>query len=146
MNFNKVFLSGHLTRDPESRKARTTDSTVVTFGLAVNETRKDLDGNRVETTHFVDCTAFGKTGERLVQFVKKGTALFVEGKLRYEAWEDKNGGKRSKLGVVVHDFRFVGPKPPTAPADGRRTPLTGRQMDLPVEHAHPVDAEEDVPV
>jgi single-strand DNA-binding protein len=77
--------------------------------MAVNRRAKGQDGEMRETTCFVDMTAFGKQAEVLEKYVKKGSQLFIEGRLEYSTWEDKNGGgKRSKLEVIVENFQFLG--------------------------------------
>ena len=108
MNFNKVFLMGNLTRDPQS-KYLSSQTAVAEFGLAVNRRYRTQQGEDKEETLFVDCTAFGKQAEVINQYCTKGKPLFVEGRLKYESWDDKNGnGKRSKVTVVVENFQFVG--------------------------------------
>ncbi len=105
--FNKVILMGNLTRDPETR---TTPSgqTVTQFGLAVNRTWKGSDGQQQEAVSFIDCVAWGKAGEIIAQYLGKGRAVLVSGRLDQRSWEDKEtGGKRSKVEVVVEDFNFV---------------------------------------
>ena len=105
--FNKVILMGNLTRDPETR---TTPScqTVTQFGLAVNRTWKGADGQQQEAVSFIDCVAWGKVGEIIAQYLGKGRAILVSGRLDQRSWEDKEtGGKRSKVEVVVEDFNFV---------------------------------------
>jgi single-strand DNA-binding protein len=105
--FNKVILMGNLTRDPETR---TTPSgqTVTQFGLAVNRTWKGADGQQQEAVSFIDCVAWGKAGEIIAQYLGKGRAILVSGRLDQRSWEDKEtGGKRSKVEVVVEDFNFV---------------------------------------
>lgn len=107
-SFNKVLLMGNLTRDPESRFTQG-GMAIVNFGLAVNEKFQGSDGQNQERTTFVDVTMFGKRGEAFARFHTKGKAAFVEGKLRLDTWEDKNGGgKRSKLYVVGDSWEFVG--------------------------------------
>ena len=107
-NFNKVILMGNLTRDPES-KALPSGTTVTEFGLAVNRKWKSKDGEQKEETCFVECTAFGRTGEVINQYMQKGRPILVEGRLTFQQWEDKNGGgKRSKLKVTVDQFQFIG--------------------------------------
>jgi single-strand DNA-binding protein len=107
-SFNKVLLMGNLTRDPETRFTQG-GMAVVNFGLAVNEKFQGSDGQNQERTTFVDVTMFGKRGEAFARFHTKGKSAFVEGKLRLDTWEDKNGGgKRSKLYVVGDSWEFVG--------------------------------------
>jgi single-strand DNA-binding protein len=105
---NKVILIGNLTRDPQSRQLPT-QSMVSEFGLAMSRKFKGQDGEDREDVCFVDCTAFGRQAEVIQKYCRKGKSLYVEGRLRYDTWEDKNGGgKRSKLSVVVENFQFLG--------------------------------------
>jgi single-strand DNA-binding protein len=104
-NLNKVLLIGRLTRDPESRSTHSGNA-LVTFGLAINRNYTRQSGEKVEETCFVDCEAWGKTGETIARYTRKGRPLFVEGRLRLDAWE-KEGQKRSKLVVVVEGFQFL---------------------------------------
>ena len=107
-NLNKVLLMGNLTRDPQL-KYLPSQTAVVDFGLAVNRRWKGQNGEDREETTFVDCSAFAKTAEVINQYFTKGKPIFIEGRLKYDQWEDKNGGgKRSKLTVVVDNFQFIG--------------------------------------
>lgn len=101
-NWNKVQLIGNLTRDIELRHTQG-GMQIAKFGMAINRKSKDK-----ETTCYVDCTAFDKSAELLAQYVRKGSPLFVEGRLEFSTWEAKDGGKRSKLEVVVENFQFIG--------------------------------------
>ncbi len=106
--FNKVVLMGNLTRDPETRTTNGGQS-VTRFGLAVNRTWRGNDGQQQESVSFIDCVAWGKTGEIIAQYMQKGRGLLVSGRLEQSSWEDKEtGGKRSKVEVVVEDFNFIG--------------------------------------
>lgn len=110
MNFNKVILGGNLTRDVELRHLQS-NTAVGAFGLAVNRKWKDAQGNQKDEVLFVDCEAWGKTAEAMSRYLSKGKPVLIEGRLKLEQWEDKNGGgKRSKLKVVVDSFQFVGAK------------------------------------
>src|ERR687895_296963 len=81
------------------------------FGLPYHRRYRTAAGEEKEEVAFVDCTAFGRQAETIGQYCTKGKPLFVEGRLKYDAWDDKNGGgKRSKLGVVVENFHFIGAK------------------------------------
>ncbi len=106
--FNKVILMGNLTRDPETRTTPNGQS-VTNFSLAVNRTWKGADGSNQEAVSYIDCVAWGKPGEIIAQYLGKGRAVLVSGRLDQRSWEDKEtGGKRSKVEVVVEDFNFVG--------------------------------------
>lgn len=105
--FNKVVLMGNLTRDPETRTTSGGQS-VTRFGLAVNRTWRNANGEQQEAVSFIDCVAWGKPGEIIAQYLQKGRAVLVSGRLDQSSWEDKEtGGKRSKVEVVVEDFNFV---------------------------------------
>jgi single-strand DNA-binding protein len=99
---------GNVTRDPQLKELPS-QSVAAEFGLAVNRKYRTADGQEREETCFVDCTAFGKQAEVIEKYLEKGKPLFVQGRLKYDAWEDKqSGAKRSKLSVVVENFQFVG--------------------------------------
>lgn len=107
MSINKVIISGNLTRDAELRETRGGYS-VATFGMAVNERRKNSNGEWEDYANFIDCTLFGKRAEALAQYLTKGLKVTVEGKLHYSSWEDRNGGgKRSKLDVTVDEIELM---------------------------------------
>jgi single-strand DNA-binding protein len=106
-NFNKVMLMGNLTRDPELRYTPN-NTAVCKIGVAVNRRWRDQQGEMREEVTFVDCDAFGKTAETINQYLKKGQPIFIEGRLRLDQWQDKEGNKRSKLGVVIENFQFIG--------------------------------------
>lgn len=106
-NFNKVILAGNLTRDPELRYTPK-GTAVAKIGLAINRTWRTETGEQKEEVTFVDVDAFGKTAETIGQYFKKGRPILIEGRLRYETWEDKQTNqKRSKLGVVMENFQFM---------------------------------------
>lgn len=107
-NFNKVYLIGNLTRDPELR-VTPKGTAICQFGLAVNRQFKDESGAMRDETTFVDIEAWGKQGETIGKYCTKGRPLFVEGRLKFDQWEDKTSGqKRSKLKVVLEGFQFLG--------------------------------------
>lgn len=103
---NKVFLSGNLTRDPEERSTPG-GMAVVTFGIAVNERRKNnATGEWEDVPNFFDCTMFGKRGVSVSQYTSKGSKVALEGRLRWNQWE-KDGQKRSKVEVIVDDIELM---------------------------------------
>lgn len=106
-NFNKVILMGNLTRDIELRHTQS-GMAIAKFGMAINRRSSTQSGEQRETTCFVDLTAFGKQAELLNQYVRKGSPLFIDGRLEYSTWESQEGGKRSKLEVIVENFQFMG--------------------------------------
>jgi single-strand DNA-binding protein len=107
-SFNQVILMGNLTRDPQL-KYLPSQTAVAEFGIACNRKFKGQNGEEREDVTFVDCSAFGKTGELINQYFTKGKPIFIQGRLKYDSWEDKQGGgKRSRLTVVVDNFQFIG--------------------------------------
>src|SRR4051794_38712689 len=107
-SYNKVLLMGNLTRDP-ALKYLPNQTPVVDFGVACNRKFKTQSGEEREEVTFVDCSAFGRTAEVINQYFTKGKPIFVEGRLKYDSWEDKQGGgKRSRVTVVVENFQFIG--------------------------------------
>lgn len=105
-NLNKVLLIGRLTRDPESKSTKS-GAGVVTFGLAVNRTyTRQESGEKVEETCFLDMEAWGRQGETIARYMKKGRQIFIEGRLKFDSWE-KDGQKQSKIRVVVENFQFI---------------------------------------
>lgn len=106
-NYNKVFLAGNLTRDPQVRFFAN-ERAVADFGLACNRRYKTADGQMKEEATFVDVEAWGRTAELVGQYLTKGRGCFVEGRLKLDSWEDKESGqKRSKLKVVADSVQFV---------------------------------------
>ncbi len=116
MNFNRVILAGNLTRDPESRTFG--DQLKAKVGLAINRKYKDRSGETKEEVVFIDLECWGKTAETLVKYGTKGTGLHVEGKLKLEQWDDKDGKKRSRHLVVIDSFQFTGPAKTSQGGDG----------------------------
>ncbi len=105
-SFNQVILMGNLTRDPELR-AIPSGQNVCNFGLALNRRFKGSDGEWQEATDFIDIVAWGPLGERVAQYLSKGSQCLVNGRLQYRAWE-QDGQKRSKVEVVAQDVTFLG--------------------------------------
>lgn len=108
MAFNKVIVQGNLTRDPEVRTLPS-GSSVARLAVAVNRTFNDKDGNKKEEVTYVDVDAFGKQADTIGKFFTKGKPILIEGRLKLDNWEDKTTGeKKSRLGVVLEGFSFVG--------------------------------------
>lgn len=105
--FNKVILIGNLTRDPELRVTNTGLS-ICKLGLAVNRNYTTKEGESKDETTYVDIDAFGKQAEILSKYMQKGKPLMIEGRLKLDQWESSDGQKRSKLGVVLENFQFIG--------------------------------------
>jgi single-strand DNA-binding protein len=103
--FNKVILIGNLTRDPELRYTPQGTS-VCNFGIAVNRKYKQADEMKEEVT-FINVVVFGKQADTCGQYLNKGSAVLVEGRLQERRWETEEGQKRSKHEVVAQSVRFL---------------------------------------
>ncbi len=106
MSINRVVISGNLTRDSELR-ATTSGMSVLGFGVAVNDRRKNQQtGAWEDYPNYIDCTLFGSRADSLHQYLVKGTKVTIEGKLRWSQWE-RDGQKRSKIEIIVDDLEFM---------------------------------------
>src|SRR5271154_2176045 len=122
-SFNKVILAGNLTRDPELRYTPK-GSAVAEFSLAVSRTWKTESGETKEEVSFIEIEAWGRQGEVIAQYMRKGRPLLLEGRLKQDTWEDKDTHKKqSKLKVVLEAFSFIdskGGEAGTPPSDAPR--------------------------
>jgi len=125
-NFNKVFLMGNLTRDPQLSYLPS-QTAVVDFGLAVNRRWTGQDGQQKEEVCFVDCVAFGKRAETINKYLSKGRAIFVEGRLTFDSWTAQDNTKRSKHKVTVENFQFIG-GPAEVGGEGRPSEAQPREV------------------
>ena len=105
--FSKAIITGNLTRDPELR-AISSGTSVCSFSVAVNRTYRDANGEQKESVSFIDCSAWGKLGEMINQYAKKGSSVLVSGRLDQRSFEGKDGVKRSRTEIVAEDFNFIG--------------------------------------
>ena len=108
MYLNKVLLYGNLTRDPELR-ALPSGMNVVNFSIATNRVFRDRDGKKQEQTDFHNVVVFGRQADTVNQYLKKGSSVFVEGRLQTRSWE-KEGQKMYRTEVVADRVQF-GPRP-----------------------------------
>jgi len=116
---NKVFLLGHVGKEPE---IRTTNGgmTIASFTLATADRAKDAQGNWVDKTEWHNLVAFQRTAEIVRDYVKKGTQLFIEGKIQTRSWDDKeSGAKRYKTEILVNELSLLG-KPGGGEGRGRQ--------------------------
>jgi single-strand DNA-binding protein len=144
-NFNKVFLIGNLTRDPEL-KYTPNGTAVAEFGMATNRSYTSASGEKKEEVCFVDVSVFGRRAEVINEYMAKGRPLFLEGRLKFDQWETADGQRRSKLRVVGENFEFLGRR-----FEGERSP--GNDPGAPPISDDQIDArdvktgprEEDIP-
>ncbi len=105
MSINRVVITGNLTRDAELRSTASGTS-VLGIGVAVNDRRRNPQGEWEDYPNFIDCTMFGTRAEKLQPYLTKGTKVAIEGKLRWSQWE-RDGQKRSKIEVIIDDLEFM---------------------------------------
>jgi single-strand DNA-binding protein len=109
LSINKLLLGGNLTRDPELRV--TSDGTYICTGsLAVNKKWKGKDGQMREKVSFIEFSMFGRSGEVVAEYFRKGDPILLDGELQMDEWEDKQSGERkTKLKMLANSFSFCGP-------------------------------------
>lgn len=108
MYLNKAQIFGNLTRDPEAR-ALPSGAKVASFSVATNRVWKDQDGSKKESVDYHNVVAFGRLAEVILQYAKKGSSLYIEGRIQNRSWDGPDGQKRYKTEIVVENFQF-GPK------------------------------------
>jgi single-strand DNA-binding protein len=105
---NKVFLLGNVGKDPEI-KATAGGMTIATFGLATADRAKDQQGNWTDRTEWHNLVAFQRTAEIVRDYVKKGSQLYVEGKIQTRSWDDKESGqKKYRTEILVNELTLLG--------------------------------------
>ena len=107
MSVNKVILVGRLGRDPETRYTGSGQA-VANFSLATDETYKDRNGERQKRTEWHKIVVWGKQAEIAQQYLKKGSLVFIEGRIQSREWQDKEGQKRTSFEIVANNFRMLG--------------------------------------
>ncbi len=107
MSVNKVILVGRLGRDPETRYTGSGQA-VCNFSLATDETYKDRNGERQKRTEWHRISVWGKLAEICQQYLKKGSLVYVEGRIQSREWQDKEGQKRTSFEIVANNFRMLG--------------------------------------
>jgi single-strand DNA-binding protein len=107
MSVNKVILVGRLGRDPETRYTGGGQA-VANFSVATDETFKDRNGERQKRTEWHKIVVWGKQAEIAQQYLKKGSLIFIEGRIQSREWQDKEGQKRTSFEIVASNFRMLG--------------------------------------
>lgn len=105
-DINRVFMIGRLTKDPELRYTQGGTS-IASFSIANNRSYT-VQNEKKEQVSFFNCLAWGKGGEVLAQYAKKGSKIGIEGRLQQRSWQDQNGQKRNTVEIVVENFQFLG--------------------------------------
>ena len=118
-SLNKTLLIGNLTRDVDLRYTPS-GTAVANFGLAINHTYTNSEGEKVEDPCFVEVVAWNRLAEVSGEYLSKGRPVFIEGRLQMDSWEQEDGQKRSKLKVVAQNIQFLGGGP-KAESEGEDT-------------------------
>lgn len=138
MYLNKVFLIGNLTRDPEL-KALPSGVKVASVALATNRVWKDQNGARQEAVEYHNVVVFGRQAEIISQYCKKGSSLYIEGRLQTRSWDAQDGQKKYRTEIVLESFQFGGQKAgdgqgsyskPAAPVSDAEAPQKSAPADL----------------
>ncbi|MDZ4206060.1 MAG: single-stranded DNA-binding protein [Patescibacteria group bacterium] len=108
MNINKAIIYGNLTKDPEL-KSLPSGSTVVNFSVATNHTWKDKNGQRQDSVEYHNVVAFGRTAETINQYMKRGSSIFVEGRIQTRNWDGTDGKKNYRTEIIADKVQF-GPR------------------------------------
>ena len=140
MSVNKVILVGRLGRDPETRYTGGGQA-VANFSIATDETYKDRNGEKQKRTEWHKIVVWGKQAEIAQQYLKKGSLLFLEGRIQSREWQDKEGQKRTSFEIVASNFRMLGGRGDGAAASagaGAGAGGGGRHDDF-EGHAAPAD-------
>jgi len=127
-SYNRVILLGNLTRDPELRYIPS-GTPVSDIGLAVNDRRKNANGEWVDEPTFVDVTLWGRTAEVASEYLSKGSPVLIEGRLKLDTWETNDGQKRSKLRVVCDRMQMLGSRGGGPPPEGGAKAPARRSAD-----------------
>lgn len=116
-NINTVVIAGRTTKDPEI-KVTTSGTTVLSFSLAVNDTKKNAQGEWEEIANFFDCVLFGERAERIAQYITKGSKLVVNGRLHQDRWQAQDGTNRSRVSIIVQDIELPPRTQPQGTGEG----------------------------
>ena len=137
MSVNKVILVGRLGRDPETRYTGGGQA-VANFSMATDESYKDKNGERQKRTEWHKIVVWSKLAEIAQQYLKKGSLLYLEGRLQTREWQDKEGQKRTTTEIVATNFRFLGGRAEGAAAGGGGATARSGGDDM-ESHAAPAD-------
>jgi single-strand DNA-binding protein len=129
MSVNKVILVGRLGRDPETRYT-SGGQAVANFSVATDESYKDKSGERQKRTEWHKIVVWGKQAEIAQQYLKKGSLVFIEGRIQSREWQDKEGQKRTSFEIVANNFRMLGGRGDGAAAGAAAGGGTSRSDDF----------------
>ena len=116
-NINTVVIAGRTTKDPEI-KVTPSGTAVLSLSLAVNDTKKNAQGEWEEIANFFDCVLFGERAERIAQYITKGSKLTVNGRLHQNRWQAQDGTNRSSVSIIVQDIELPPRSQPQGTGEG----------------------------
>ena len=140
MNLNKVFLIGRLTKDPEIRTLPS-GKNLCQISIATDRFYTNKDGNKKQETEFHNVILFGRLAEIASQYLKKGSLVFIEGRLRTRNWEDESGNKKLRTEIIAERMQ-LGPKA-TAPKE-ELPPIEEEKEEIPIVEEEEINLE-DIP-
>ncbi len=140
--YNKVTLLGHLTRDVELRYTPS-GTAVANTAIATSKKFKKQDGSSAEEVCFIDLSFFGRSAEVSNQYLKKGSKVLIDGRLKFDNWMDNNGQKRSKHSVLVEVMQMLDTKPKEEKQEPKVT-YNGKEVEPPSELPE-LDVDEEIP-
>jgi single-strand DNA-binding protein len=138
MSVNKVILVGRLGRDPETRFT-SGGQAVANFSVATDESYKDRNGERQKRTEWHKIVVWGKQAEIAQQYLKKGSLVFIDGRIQSREWQDKEGQKRTSFEIVANSFRMLGGRGDGMAAGAAAGGGTSTRSGDEFEHAAPND-------
>ncbi len=142
MYINKAILYGNLTRDPEVR-AMPSGMNVCNFSVATNRVYRDRDGKKQEQVDFHNVVVFGRQADTVSQYLKKGSSVFIEGRIQTRSWDDKQSGEKKYRTEIIADSVQFGPRPGGAGGASRRDaeaePQPAVAIEYPKEEINPDD-------
>ena len=116
-NINTVVIAGYTTKDPEI-KVTPSGTAVLSLSLAVNDTKKNAQGEWEDVVDFFDCKVFGKRAESLAQYIPKGSKLTINGRLHQDRWQAQDGTNRSRVLIIVQDIELPPRSQPQGTGEG----------------------------
>jgi single-strand DNA-binding protein len=132
-NINRVIITGNLTKDPDMGSVPSTGTTVCTLRVAVNGRRKSAEGQWEDAPNYFDVTVFGQQGENCGQYLRKGRAVAVDGRLRWREWTDKEGHKRQAVDIIAETVQFLGGRDDAPNGNGFSSSARATESDVPIE-------------
>ncbi|OGZ34942.1 MAG: hypothetical protein A3A94_02930 [Candidatus Portnoybacteria bacterium RIFCSPLOWO2_01_FULL_43_11] len=140
MNFNKVFIAGNLTRDPEVR-ALPSGQTVVSFGVATNRVWTNQSGEKQEAAEFHNVVAFGKLADICSRYLSKGRLVLIEGRLQTRSWQGQDGIKKYKTEIITDNMQ-MGPRLSGSSGENDQFRKKERSGDMTKEEIPVIEADE----